>query len=259
MVLFAVFVVLALIWVSAFLYVNDLHVPTDKKRTYKRVLILYPHPDDEVLSCGGYIGQLRAAGAQVTLATLTKGECGTPDAHTDVRLKHIRSAEAHAAAQILGVSRLIIEDFGDGKLEHKQSFLQKYVRSLMTEIQPDLVITYDLSGLYGHTDHVALSEAVTAVRARYFPDTALWYNTLPVRLLQLAKLPEHMAKDPKFRSRCLRPTHKVWVGWSWLAKAKAIRAYRSQFESFSSALPLPWLPVECFCSLLQFEYFAREK
>lgn len=59
------------------------------------------------------------------------------------KYKNIRAAEAVAASKIQKISKLI----------HKKNQLKEYIKNALEEIQPDLVITYDLAGLYGHPDH----------------------------------------------------------------------------------------------------------
>ena len=39
-----------------------------------RVAVIAPHPDDEVLGCGGTIARLAAAGRQVDVVTVTRGQ-----------------------------------------------------------------------------------------------------------------------------------------------------------------------------------------
>lgn len=68
-VLFIVF-----LWIAGLLYANDLFLSDMKTETFTRVLLIYPHPDDEVLSAGGLIIKLVSRGVNVTLVTLTEGE-----------------------------------------------------------------------------------------------------------------------------------------------------------------------------------------
>ena len=81
-----------------------------------RVLVIAPHPDDETLCCAGYLQQALASGAQVAVVWITAGDSFEIDAivteHTLrprgaglERLGVRRIAEAHAAADLLGVPR----------------------------------------------------------------------------------------------------------------------------------------------------------
>jgi LmbE family N-acetylglucosaminyl deacetylase len=59
----------------------------------ERVLVVAPHPDDEVMGCGGTICLHRQAGASVTVVFLTSGERGLPDLPAD-RVRLLREAES---------------------------------------------------------------------------------------------------------------------------------------------------------------------
>src|SRR5690606_35792035 len=102
------------------------------------------------------------------------------------------SKEAREVSKILGVSELIQEDFGDSELKSKKAQLTTYISQLIENKRPDLVVTYDLSGLYGHDDHIAASEAVTDILRADHSNTDLWYVTFPKRTIEMIKLPEHM-------------------------------------------------------------------
>ena len=257
MTIFFLVTLIVIFWLALAFFNTEAGVETQHPKHIKRALIIFPHPDDEALSCGGTIKLLQRQGAEVTLAVLTLGERGTKDGSASKKLAKVRSAEMRKSAKILGVDKLILEDFGDGILATKESLLQKYVQKLLEDINPDLIITYDLSGLYGHEDHIALSEIVTKLHVRFWAKKSrLWYVSLPNRLLKFIKLPEHMAKDPLFRTRRMAPTHKVFILPFMLYKLRAFWAHQSQHEGFRSGLPLrSIIPAEFFYSTRIFEYF----
>ncbi|MFB0985453.1 MAG: PIG-L family deacetylase, partial [Phycisphaerales bacterium] len=66
------------------------------------MLVVGPHPDDQELGMGGTIAKLVDAGHQVTLLDLTDGE---PTPHGSPA---IRAEESAAAAEILGVDRIML-------------------------------------------------------------------------------------------------------------------------------------------------------
>ncbi len=77
------------------------------------VLCVPPHPDDEVLGCGGLLALLQAQQAKVQVLVLTKGELGLAHlqdklqsgAHEDESqaLAHVRVQESMSAARALGL------------------------------------------------------------------------------------------------------------------------------------------------------------
>src|SRR5512142_941609 len=72
-----------------------------KEPLMARILAIPPHPDDEVLGCGGSIAAHIAAGSDVTIAHLTSGERGTTASATASGRN--REREAVTAATVLGV------------------------------------------------------------------------------------------------------------------------------------------------------------
>jgi LmbE family N-acetylglucosaminyl deacetylase len=249
-------VVISLLWLIGFLWVNDFAVPLRDAPTFHRVLAIFPHGDDEVMTCGGLLHHLARKGCSVTLVLLTKGERGTPDASLDVKLKDIRTQEAIAAARILHISTLIQEDIGDGTLAAKKQELADTIETIIKRESPDLLITYDRAGFYGHADHIACSEVVTQLKMQHFPLITLWYATFPKTILKRVKLPEHMAATPSAQERQAFPTQRIFIGASVFPKIKAWYVYKSQRSSLTNGLRRP-LPFWFFLSMLLFEYMAE--
>lgn len=250
-VLVLIFAILAF-WLFAFIKINDFRVPTKKLKEKANVLVVYPHPDDEVFNVGGTITSRN--NITCTLLILTKGEKGTKDGTIDNHLKKIRADELKKSASILNVSRLIHHDLGDGELQNKKRKVKKIIQDTIKRERPGLVITYDLSGLYGHPDHIIVSEIVTELIKKKYSNINLWYSTMPVRLFNQLKLPEHMAKNNSFKSKRTLPTHKVFIGLNIIRKVMATIAHKSQYHLFQEGMPIP-IPSAFFHSLTLFEYF----
>jgi LmbE family N-acetylglucosaminyl deacetylase len=251
---------ITLVWISGFIYANDFRVPSIPPSGIKKALVIFPHLDDEALTSGGFISNLSSSGVKVYWVVLTKGEKGTPDGKPDERLKAIRVKEANNAAHIYGVTSLEIEDYPDGGVSDCRDKLTTEVNKILKDIQPDLVITYDLAGLYGHPDHIVTSEVVTDVIKGDFPSIKLWYAAYPKRILTMVALPEHMAKDKSYKNRRVYPTQKVWVGLGGVVhKIKAVYAYASQKESYTKSFPVKWIPLWFYISLTPFEYYHEAK
>lgn len=159
----------------------------------------------------------------------------------------------------LGIPRLIQEDFGDGELSSKQPQLTAFIATLIEQTNPDLLITYDLAGLYGHADHITCSEIITDLKNTRFQGIPVWYVTFPKRLLTRVKPPEHLAIDPHFQEKRAYPTHKIFIGVSVFPKIKSWYTYKSQRASLSKGISkfLPIWLVWFFISMMLFEYFAE--
>jgi LmbE family N-acetylglucosaminyl deacetylase len=258
--LLTLLLIILFLWMTGFLLATDFSVPLKDARQFHRMLVIFPHADDEAISCGGFLHRVSRGGSVVTLAVLTKGEKG-PRATHDGSLKELRTREAQAVATILGISRLIQEDFGDGALCNKRQELTTFIAATIEREKPDLLITYDLAGLYGHPDHITCSEIVTELKKTRFPDLPLWYTTFPKRILARIKAPEDLAIDPYFQEKQAIPTHKIFIGASVFPKIKAWYTYKSQRASLVKGISkfVPIWVLWFFLSMVLFECFAEVK
>ena len=244
------------LWLTGFLLVTDFSVPVKDAKRFRRVLAIFPHADDEAIMCGGTLHRCSTGGQAVTLAVLTKGEKGTRTAISRASLKEIRTKEARAVAAILGISELIQEDFGDGELHNKKQELRIFIDTLIEQEKPDLLITYDLAGLYGHTDHIACSEIITELKKTSFQEVPLWYVTFSKRVLAGVKPPEHMITDTHIQEKRASTTHKLFIGVSVFPKIKSWYTYKSQRASLREGIR-KFLPIWFFLSMVLYEYFAE--
>jgi len=256
LILLSIVLIIPLLWMLGFLVVTDFAIPLRDARQFQHILVIFPHADDEAVTCGGTLHHFSTGGSTVTLALLTKGEKGMPNATGNVSLKDIRTKEAQAVAAILGVSRLIQEDFGDGALHDKKQELRMFIGRLIEQEKPDLLITYDLAGLYGHKDHITCSEIITELKQTNFQAVPLWYVTFSKRVLARVKAPEHMTTNFQVQEKQAVPTHKVFIGVSVFPKIKSWYTYKSQRASLKEGIR-KLLPIWFFLSMVLFEYFAE--
>jgi len=88
------------------------------------VLVLAPHPDDETFGCGGTIRMLTESGVVVDVAFLTRGERGMDSGaelslEASQRLAEVRSGEARAACDVLGVRNVAFLGGSDTRLSEE--------------------------------------------------------------------------------------------------------------------------------------------
>lgn len=138
---------------------------TANRRRPLRLLGVFAHPDDETLCAGGTFAKYASTGAEVHVVSLTKGEAGQiRDASTATRttLREVREMELHTAGKSLGLSETRCLDYPDGGLSaiNSQDLLE-LAKELITEFEPDVVITFGPDGFSGHPDHIAVGAAVT--------------------------------------------------------------------------------------------------
>jgi LmbE family N-acetylglucosaminyl deacetylase len=145
--------------------------------TGKTILIISPHPDDDIIGCGGALAYLAGKHNHILVVYLTSGEVGTYDASMKKeQLKAIRMQEAAAAYRALDLpdAELIWLNYPDGQLDF--SPLQKILGQLTGIIRsrrPDAVFALD-PGLtyfrYHYHDHrTAALVSADAVNAAEFP------------------------------------------------------------------------------------------
>jgi LmbE family N-acetylglucosaminyl deacetylase len=136
-----------------------------------RLMGILAHPDDESLGCGGVFARYAAEGVESYLVTATRGErgryhglppgdAGHPGAEA---LSRIREAELRAAAAILGIREVSFLDYRDGDLDRADP-LQAIDRIAghVRRVRPLVVLTFAPDGGYGHPDHIAISQFVSA-------------------------------------------------------------------------------------------------
>ncbi|WP_089155122.1 N-acetyl-1-D-myo-inositol-2-amino-2-deoxy-alpha-D-glucopyranoside deacetylase [Micromonospora sp. NBS 11-29] len=145
----------------------------------RRLLLVHAHPDDESIGTGATMAHYAAAGAHVTLVTCTLGEegeihlpelAGLAAAEAD-QLGGYRIAELAEACAALGVTdhRFLggagrYRDSGMMGLatnDHPRAFWRAdldtaagHLLEVIREVRPQVVVTYDPNGFYGHPDHI---------------------------------------------------------------------------------------------------------
>ncbi|BDH15088.1 N-acetyl-1-D-myo-inositol-2-amino-2-deoxy-alpha-D-glucopyranoside deacetylase [Streptomyces hygroscopicus] len=166
----------------------------------RRLLLVHAHPDDESINNGVTMAKYAAEGVQVTLVTCTLGEEGevippelaalAPD--RDDTLGPYRARELAAAMEALGVAdhRFLggpgrYRDsgmMGGVQNERPDAFWQApldeaaaHLVAVIREVGPQVLVTYDPNGGYGHPDHiqahrVAMRGAELAAQADFRPE-----------------------------------------------------------------------------------------
>jgi LmbE family N-acetylglucosaminyl deacetylase len=132
-----------------------------------KLLCVLAHPDDESLGTGGILARYAAEGVQTSLITATRGERGWRGDEADhpglTALGRLRKSELGAAARVLDLSEVVFLGYCDGDLDQADSSEAiARIASEVRRIRPDVVVTFDPYGSYGHPDHIAISQFTTA-------------------------------------------------------------------------------------------------
>jgi LmbE family N-acetylglucosaminyl deacetylase len=132
-----------------------------------RLLCILAHPDDESLGLGGILAKYRREGIGTYLVTATRGEIGwfgPPEENPGpTELGKIREAELGQAAKVLGLKEVNLLDYHDGELDKADPIvLARELVGHIRRIRPQVIVTFDQNGVYGHPDHIAATRAATA-------------------------------------------------------------------------------------------------
>lgn len=141
-----------------------------------KILVIAPHPDDEVFGCGGAMARFASEGAEVIVAIVTKGD----DLFPEERVRQGRE-EALIAHKHLGVKKTIFMDkFPAAKLDTiPRYFLNGAFEQLIEDIKPDILFIPFIGDI--QLDHRIIFEAMmTACRpnGRNVPRKIYAYETL---------------------------------------------------------------------------------
>jgi LmbE family N-acetylglucosaminyl deacetylase len=164
------------------------------------LMAVHAHPDDEALGTGGILARYADEGVRTVLVTCTNGELGDapggvkPDdpAHDESVVVPLRRQELEASCRALGVSHLELLGYHDSGMEGwpqndaPGSFWQAPVAEaghrlaeLMRQYQPQVVVTYDENGFYGHPDHIQANRITLAAIAESGVPEKLYYTAVP--------------------------------------------------------------------------------
>jgi LmbE family N-acetylglucosaminyl deacetylase len=183
----------------------------------KRMLIVTAHPDDESFAMAGSIARYVSEGVDVHLICATNGDVGevAPEFMEGYEsVAELRLAELNCAAETLGFSGLTLLGYRDSGMadtednRHPDSLCSASldevtgrITRIIRELRPQVVVTFDPYGGYGHPDHIAVHDAtVRAFDAAGNPDQypdqladdllpyrpqKLYYHTFDRRLVTL--------------------------------------------------------------------------
>ena len=129
------------------------------------------HPDDESLGTGGILAKYSREGVETFVVTATRGERGRFDdkgtSPGPAVVGQTRETELRAAARELGVRDVSLLDYLDGELDQVDAAeASEKIAGHIRQVRPQVVVTFDPFGAYGHPDHIAISQLTAAAIAR---------------------------------------------------------------------------------------------
>jgi len=258
-------------------------------------LAVHAHPDDEASSTGGIYRVLADEGVRTVLVTCTNGEFGDapggvkPDAdhHDGDEVAKIRAVELDNAVKILGIERNVRFGYRDSGMmgwpqnDDPESFwatpvedVARRLADLIEEERPQVIVTYNEHGFYGHPDHIQAHRVTVAALDLLSYEPTLYYNAIPNSVM--AEVRERWAQAERERAEAdaakgiVRPPEEpeeeidigtpdekigaaIDVSSATDAKYDALAAHHSQIaESF-------WMKMsrEEFAQVMRTEWFVR--
>jgi LmbE family N-acetylglucosaminyl deacetylase len=151
---------------------------------------VWAHPDDETYLSGGLTAALRDLGQRVVWVTATRGEAGGPDTSAAGReaLGVLRTRELEDAMAVLGVVEHHWLDYEDGGCDAADpAKAVARLTGILTDIEPDTVLTFGPDGVTGHPDHKTVGA---------WADRAVAGLACSPRLLHAVTTPEDRDVDP---------------------------------------------------------------
>ena len=139
----------------------------EKIQDKKIIMAIFAHPDDEV-DVAPLLSKLSKEGHTVYLVIATKGEKGITE-HAKIpagdSLANVRERETICNCEALGIKPPVMLGMGDAGIETRPALatLRERIDNAITQIKPDIVITWGPDGGSGHPDHRMVGNVVTEI------------------------------------------------------------------------------------------------
>lgn len=187
----------------------------------KKILVVAPHPDDEVLGAGGVIKKNSELGNEVYVLVITKG---SPKYYPDYKVQNVRQ-EALEAHKILGVKETVFLDFLAPELDitpkaHISDSIYTYLSKWKIT---DMYVPHrgDI-----HVDHkIVFEAALVAARPK---------NSYTVKNIYAYETLSETEWAAPFSDDAFIPKHFVNISDTISYKLKALACFKSQMQDFPS-------------------------
>ena len=248
------------------------------------LMAVHAHPDDEASTTGGILAKYSAEGIRTVLVTCTDGALGDSpdtkageDGHTDEHdadaVIALRTKELQDSCQVLGITHLEQLGFRDSGMmgwptnDAEGSFWSTPVEeaakpliALIEKYQPDVVVTYDEIGFYGHPDHIQAHRITLAALDATGSQAKLYFPTIKHSALKdfAATLAEFGVEVPDLEEGQFgSPDEQIGASIDCVAQAPLKRASLAAHVSQADNIFFLKLPVEMFTAAFGTEDFLR--
>ena len=196
---------------------------------------------------GGVLARYGQEGIETYVLTATRGQRGrffdNENRPSDEEVGRVREEELRAAARALGVREVTVLDYIDGSVDRADP--AEAIGAIATHfrrVRPDVVLTFDPYGAYGHPDHIAVCQFATAACVAA-ADPSFAASGSPHRVAKLYYMVHDQAKWDAYQAAFKKLVSNVdgvermataWPGWS----------ITTQIDT-RDAWPIVWRAVQC--------------
>lgn len=245
------------------------------------LMAVHAHPDDEAIGTGGTLARYSAEGVRTVLVTCTNGEQGDAAggtkpgeaAHSPADVAALRLSELQRSVETLGVSQLEMLGYRDSGMAGWSANsdpgvfcnvplgeASERIAALMLEYRPQVVLTYDENGGYGHPDHIQAHRATIAAAEQTGVPAKVYYGTIPrsgfQRLREMIEGSDIDIEMPELPEDFGTPDEEITaiidVSRYVDQKRQSLAAHASQIENFF----LQRLPEDVLSLVLSQEFFV---
>jgi N-acetylglucosamine malate deacetylase 1 len=195
-----------------------------------RVLVISPHPDDDVIGCGGTLRRHVLGGDEVRVIYLTSGEEGGHGRPAEETAR-LREDEARQAAGMLGLQEVEFWRLRDGRCRAEQGLVDR-LRRIITEWQPQRIyVPHDREM---HPDHRAAARLVRrartgAVGTDTAPQVAMYEVWTPIQQIdEVTDISAHM--EEKLAAVCAHKTQCDVLRFD--EAVRGLNRYRGEMHSW---------------------------
>jgi LmbE family N-acetylglucosaminyl deacetylase len=180
------------------------------------LMAVHAHPDDEATGTGGVLARAAAEGMQTVLVTCTDGACGDgpggvkpgEPGHDPVAVAALRREELARSCAVLGVQHLELLGYADSGMmgwptnDAPGSFwttpvaeAAERLAELIRRYRPDVVVTYDDYGFYGHPDHIQAHRITMAALATTGAAKVYWTTAPHSAMEEMGRVVRELGGD----------------------------------------------------------------
>ena len=187
----------------------------------KKILILSPHADDEILGCGGFISKYSKLNYQINVLILTNANKGAPEIYSIKEIQKIRN-ESKQANKIIGTKKLFFENLPGLNLNNYPIYkITNIINKYISDINPEIILIPSSNDI--HDDHKIIFKAAK-VSLRFNKKSDL------KKILSYEVLSETEWNE---NEKSFNPNYFVSLSVSELnTKLKAFLKYNTQVQKF---------------------------